>query len=1171
MTLHDDPPPFDLGGPLPGPGVTVLEASAGTGKTFTIAALVTRMVAEGHVPLSRILAVTFTRMATSELRDRVRRSLVRAERALRLVAAGAGDGGAGDGGAGGEIANADGTPPGQRVLAMLTDGTREEVRQRQVRLSEALANFDSATITTTHGFCQLVLGSLGVAGEVAEGAGFLEDPGDLVREVVDDLYVAEAHRQSPLPFTHRQALEIARCAVSHPATPLVPLPEGTAAAERGRFAQAARTELARRLVDANLLTYEELLSRLAKTLADPHRGPAACARLQERYRVVLVDEFQDTDPVQWQVVRRAFATGPTTLVLIGDPKQAIYAFRGADVYAYLEAVRLARQTGGHRYTLNENWRCDQALLDAFDALLSPVNLGHPEIPYRKVVSARPLSQPGISGAPGTAPMRVRVVHARDHDELRRAIAKGSDGDIRKAVALNWVASDLADDVAGLLGSGAQLARAQGRPLRPGDVAVLVRTNEQARLVQKALRAAAVPAVLAGADTVFSGGRHTPSPAAVAWLRLLDALEQPASRPRAAAVALGPFIGMTAKEVAGATESTWEGVHARLQEWAGVLRRYGVAALYKAASAGGLAGRTLRWEGGERELTDLGHLAEVLHAEGSTNQEGASGLRTWLARRIEEAAENDVGADEHSRRLESDAEAVQVLTVHRVKGLEFPVVYCPYLWDSGGQPNKGGPVVFHGAGGAALDPGRAEGNPGYEQHRDAERRDERGEDLRQLYVALTRARHQVVIWWVRTKGGRDSPLGRLIMFRDEAGNVPPEGNYTPKDEAVHARLASLARRAPGRIVVERAGSPLGRTWVAPSGTASPTLRVATFNRGLDMRWRRTSYSAVTSAYHAQPVPLVGSEPEESGTSDEPAQPDGAELLAPGSSDDWLRTVACPLGAIPAGREVGTFLHRVLERTDFAAADLRLELTRATVAAGSQPWVKADQAAALVEGLHAAICTPLGPLAPGLRLRDINRADRLDELAFELPLAGGDQPVGEVLMADLAQLWADHLGTGNDGFGGYSERLADPRLSTGLRGYLTGSLDMVFRSTAGTGARFFLVDYKTNRLAGRDEPLAAWHYRPDALQAEMSRAHYPLQALFYLVALHRYLRWRLPGYRPEVNLGGVLYLFVRGMLGEVTPLLVNGQPCGVFSWWAPTDLVLRLSDLLGAGSPARRGGP
>ncbi len=1170
MTLHDGPPPFDLCGPLPGPGVTVLEASAGTGKTFTIAALVTRMVAEGHVPLSRILAVTFTRMATSELRERVRRSLVRAEHALRLVAAGAGDGGAG-----GEMANADGTPPGQRVLAMLTDGTREEVRQRQVRLSEALANFDSATITTTHGFCQLVLGSLGVAGEVAGGAGFLEDPGDLVREVVDDLYVAEAHRQSPLPFTHRQALDIARCAVSHPATPLVPMPEGTPAAEQGRFAQAARAELGRRLVDANLLTYEELLSRLAKTLADPHRGRAACARLQERYAVVLVDEFQDTDPVQWEVVRRAFATGPTTLVLIGDPKQAIYAFRGADIYAYLEAARLARQTGGSCYTLNENWRCDQALLDAYDALLSPVNLGHPEIPYRRVLSARPPSQPGISGAPEAAPVRVRVVHARDHDELRRAIAKGSDGDVRKAVALNWVASDLADDVAGLLGSGAQLARAKNRPLRPGDVAVLVRINEQARRVQKALRAAAVPAVLAGADTVFSGGRHMPSPAAVAWLRLLDALEQPASRPRAAAVALGPFIGMTAKEVAGATESTWEGVHARLHEWAGILRRYGVAALYKAASAGGLAGRALRWEGGERELTDLSHLAELLHAEGSTNQEGASGLRTWLARRIDDAAENDTGADEHSRRLESDAEAVQVLTVHRVKGLEFPVVYCPYLWDSGGQPSRGGPVVFHGADGAALDPGRAEGNLVYEQHRDAERRDERGEDLRQLYVALTRARHQVVIWWVRTKGGRDSPLGRLIMFRDEAGNVPPEGKYTPKDEAVHARLASLASRAPGRIVVERAGSPLGRTWVAPSGTASPTLRVAIFNRGLDMRWRRTSYSAVTSAYHAQPGQLVGSEPEEGGTSDEPAQPDGAELWAPGSSGDWLRAVACPLGAIPAGREVGTFLHRVLERTDFAAADLRHELTQATAAAGSRRWVESDQASTLVDGLRAAICTPLGPLVPGLCLRDISRADRLDELAFELPLAGGDQPVGEVLMGDLAQLWSEHvgtgrIGTGDDGFGDYSARLADPRLSSQLRGYLTGSLDMVFRSRSESGTRFFLVDYKTNRLAARDEPLVAWHYRPTALQAEMARAHYPLQALFYLVALHRYLRWRLPGYRPEVNLGGVLYLFVRGMLGEASPSL-SGRPCGVFSWAAPTDLVLQLSDLLGTGSLGRRGEP
>jgi exodeoxyribonuclease V beta subunit len=223
---------------------------------------------------------------------------------------------------------------------------------------------------------------------------------------------------------------------------------------------------------------------------------------------------------------------------------------------------------------------------------------------------------------------------------------------------------------------------------------------------------------------------------------------------------------------------------------------------------------------------------------------------------------------------------------------------------------------------------------------------------------------------------------------------------------------------------------------------------------------------------------------------------------------------------------------------------------------------EGASTLVEGLGAAICTPLAPLAAGLCLRDLQRTDRLDELAFELPLAGGDQAAGEVLMADLSRLFARCVEPGST-LAGYAARLRDPLLATGLRGYLTGSLDLVFRSGGPKGPqRFFVADYKTNLLAGQGQPLSAWHYQPARMEAEMYQAHYPLQALFYLVALHRYLRWRLPGYAPEENLGGALYLFVRGMLGPATPL-VDGQPCGVFSWRPPTSLVCGLSDLLDMG--------
>ena len=214
--------------------------------------------------------------------------------------------------------------------------------------------------------------------------------------------------------------------------------------------------------------------------------------------------------------------------------------------------------------------------------------------------------------------------------------------------------------------------------------------------------------------------------------------------------------------------------------------------------------------------------------------------------------------------------------------------------------------------------------------------------------------------------------------------------------------------------------------------------------------------------------------------------------------------------------------------------------------------------MVAGLCAAIESPLGPLVGDVRLRDIPRHDRLDELGFEIPLVGGEVPTASLHVGTVADLLEEHLDPG-DPVARYAQRLRDPMLQGVLRGYLTGSLDLVFRLP---GNRFYLADYKTNRLSAPDEALTAWHYRPDAVNDEMVAAHYPLQALLYAVALHRYLRWRLPGYDPAQHLGGVLYLFVRGMSARETTR-IGDQPCGVWSWRPPVGLVDSLSELFDSG--------
>jgi exodeoxyribonuclease V beta subunit len=221
--------------------------------------------------------------------------------------------------------------------------------------------------------------------------------------------------------------------------------------------------------------------------------------------------------------------------------------------------------------------------------------------------------------------------------------------------------------------------------------------------------------------------------------------------------------------------------------------------------------------------------------------------------------------------------------------------------------------------------------------------------------------------------------------------------------------------------------------------------------------------------------------------------------------------------------------------------------------------------VLAGLRAALQTPLGPFVGGRRLCDFVRGDRLDELGFELPLAGGDRPSGWTGPAQIAAVLRAHLPPG-DPLAGYAERLADPALRPCVRGYLTGSLDLVVRFAepdADGTPRFAVLDYKTNWLGGADGALTAWHHRPSALAAEMLRRHYGLQALLYAVALHRYLRWRLPEYDPDRQLAGVLYLFLRGMTGPDTPS-IDGTPLGVFGWRPSGALVAALSDVLDQGT-------
>lgn len=1122
--------PFSIRDPLPAPGTTtLLEASAGTGKTWTIGALVARWVAEGVAGLDDMLVITFGRAASQELRERVREQLVEAERALDPAPAAPAD-----------PAEAEHS----ELMALLLECPPAERAARHGRVLAALADFDAATIATTHQFCSLVLDSLGVAGDTDPRARLVEQLDDLVGEVVDDLYLRAFARAETAPeFGHGEALAIARAVVGDPQAAVQPAGEDptTPAGRRVAFAQAVRREVDLRKRRLGLLSYDDLLSQLAGAL-EPEDSPAR-VRMRERWRIVLVDEFQDTDPVQWSVLDRAFS-GVATMVLIGDPKQAIYAFRGGDVTTYLRAAAEATT----EKTLALSWRSDAALLAATQQLFEGAELGDPRIVVRPVEAHH--EGPRLEGAPVAAPLRLRAV--RRVDLGRGGSAPLPVGDVRRHVAL-----DLARDVRRLLGSGATFA---GRPLEPADVAVICYRNNDLAAAQEALAAEGIPAVMAGGGSVFA------TPAAVEWLTLLEALEQPHRSPRVRAAALTAFLGLDAATLDAGGDQLTDELADRLRGWVDLVARRGVAAVLESAGTGGLSARVLAEVGGDRRLTDLRHVGEVLHEVALRERLGVVALLAWLREQVREARAGR-GA-ERTRRLDSDAAAVQLVTIHASKGLQYPVVYLPSLADRFvGKPVR--PLLHDAEGERCLDVG-GPGGSRWSEHVRRAADEEAGEWLRLLYVAITRAQSQVVLWWAPTRNAVASPLHRLLCR--ESGSEVPQTPSLPSDDDLVALLTRWRDRGGPAPEVAQPADPVPQPATRPVGE----LRHRSFARPVDIDWRRTSYSALSAAVEVSAgagaagpggpgaPEAVGSEPESMPRDDEPRDGVQPVPLPAGGAVEQADDLVSPMAELPVGATFGSLVHAVLEHADPAADDLHSHL-RELVEEHLGWWPVPDlDREALAAALVAVHDSPLGPLAHERTLRQVARGDRLREMDFELPLAGGDAARGPAAhplrLGDLAPLLERHLPPG-DPVRGYTEQLAGPLGDQPLRGYLTGSVDVVLRvpEPDGSGVRYLVVDYKTNWLGPRDLRPTARSYEPAALEAAMTHSDYPLQALLYATVLHRFLRWRQPGYDPERHLGGVLYLYLRGMCGPETPV-VEGHPCGVFSWRPPAALVLALSDLL-----------
>uniref|UniRef100_A0A7C4RU69 DNA 3'-5' helicase n=1 Tax=Desulfatirhabdium butyrativorans TaxID=340467 RepID=A0A7C4RU69_9BACT len=1189
---------FDLSHPQ------LIEASAGTGKTWQLTELYLRLVAEGF-GVDRLLAVTFTEAATAELRDRIRSKLRNAWMAL-----------------------SSGSPPSTLEPCLHRDGL--DVLKR--RLFEATLLLDEAQIFTIHGFCHTVLRQYAFETGMPFDAELLQDNKSLAEEIAADwwsktLYSAppwlvgeltasgespeawadlliraaarpdlrilpeaasslelapdiaslyqdmqatwKAEKDAILDILDRhltslnarsyskQKLALWKQEIDVFLAPEEPLrwnpPEGVtklgttclrAAARKNAsppshpffdqcqrwvelFDEAAdrRILLKRRFLDFGLtewrtrkarrqiLDFDDLVLRLYACLNGP-QGDTLAEALRIRYPAALVDEFQDTDPYQYGIFRKIYVEGARPFFMIGDPKQAIYAFRGADIHAYFEA---ANQSRDRTWRLDTNHRSDGTLVAAVNALFqnAPLPFVDERIRYESVSAARPGGSFRLQGR-SVPPFRLIYVRS-DAPTDRNPKGTLSIGRLRSCIP-RFTAQLLVDWLQ-------QEPSIDDREVHPGQMAVLVRTNAQAFDMLEALGQANLPAVLESTHSVWETLEAK-------WIwYLLRAVLEPENRNRILTALGCGLFGTDAHTLhainrdEGLLDRWIEGFRRLRTLW----RKHGVFTMLDRTMRGELdpeepAGwvRLAQRPSGERMITNVLHLAELLEKQSRSGAFGALRLVQWMETRMNGMSD---GSEDSQLRLESDAEAVQIVTIHKSKGLEYPIVFCPYLWDLGaGRPNQQ-PLFYH-------DPAAAERLtlhlvPG-EPEQEIWKKEQLSESMRLLYVAVTRARNACAVWTAGIRDIESSALGRLLhpdrSAPQDAGTI---------DDMLLNDLHRLAQAAPNAIdvtVVDMDSATDGGIGRYRRPGQAMELVPPPKAPAVSRRWRISSFSELIR------MPLA---PEEIW---EGKDIDG---LGTGTADEakpsiYSDAMEIPLADVDAGTQTGLLLHGVFETIDFTdPQSIAPAVERQIQPYGHEPGKLGP---VLCRAVRDVLEAPLDPDEVEPRLSCIPPSSRLTEMGFLFPTAdaGGREAISP---HRLAELWTRSCGSSP--LACYAEHLR--RLSfPELQGYLKGFIDLVFIWKK----RWYIVDYKSNHLGRHPQ-----EYAQDRLEPVMFDHHYLLQAVIYTLALHRYLSVRLPGYAYDKDIGTVYYLFIRGMGPQYPP----GN--GVYRFKPPFALIAALENLFG----------
>jgi len=1178
-------------------GTHLIEAGAGTGKTYNIAALYLRLLLEKDLTIDEILVVTFTNTATCELKKRIRDKILKANLSLQ----------------------ADGSFKSDEFEFIHTDSGYQQIKSK---LTESIREFDNAAIFTIHGFCNRILNEYSFETGGSFNAELMTDQSSIVMNAVEEFWRKEVYRAPTLfvkylysqNYTPAKLASLARLTSHFPDIIIKPekykdyqslpvdylndsfeilksewqnqkqvlseyLVNGKALNRnmyrantikslilhletyldnnspdilfnkhrlltRSKINQAIKkdfeppefrffdlfedylqiyhkftterlgsfkynflnycgNEIKLKKRAQNAIFYDDQLDHVYQALSQPS-GKYLSHQLSKRYRAALVDEFQDTDSIQYEIFKRLFSGSDTTLFLIGDPKQSIYSFRGADIFTYLEATN----NTANRWTLLENWRSSPGMIKAVNTLFRSLN--KPFL-FDNIEFAEAL--PGNSNKNQTGIEALKpelLIWYLDRESVGEYGTTNRKDFLKAGYCRKLIINSVCSEIKRLL----KAKQDNDYTVKAQDIAILVNTNNEARMARDALAEFNIPGILYSDSDLFE------SDEAFEILRVLQAAAKPDSGYQIRAALATDILGYDSHMIAGtfSDDNSWEQLLLKFSYYHRVWRKEGflrMAGLLLEQEQ--IRQRVIELKSGRRRLTNILHLFDVLNNIINERKFSPDDLITWFGNRIVSEKSTDL---KQQLRLDSDDDAVCVLTIHKSKGLEFPIVFCPFTWKSKDKIYKES-AVYH-------DP-QHDYKPTFDLDLDDISHnlvltEKLAESLRMFYVAVTRAKYRCYLAWGRFFNSYLSAMNYLLINpqienHSEAVSYLKDVFNTIGESEFVDKITNCARSNDTNINITRLPQAIADDSIVTENQFS-NISYKGFDSKIDRDFKIVSYSYFNAAYkgsyempdHETTINLT------------------PDVKIPESAASGYNRFKLPKGA-----RTGIMIHEIMENLNFTnhEKDDLYNLVTDKIQKYGFESVWAD---AIVDMVSETIQVKLNQAESAFSLNNISQSGRINEMEFFFPLDRLEpKRINEILKCA--------------GFPRQQFKLSSNYSREALRGFMQGYIDCIFEYEN----KFYIVDWKTNHLGA-----TASDYSPENISSVMAANLYTLQYLIYAVALNNYLKTRIKNYSYEKCFGGVFYLFMRGIYAN------DEEQNGIFYCKPELELYNRFEYLINGAS-------